>query len=76
MTIDDLKDSMNMCMEITFVYKKKEFFLEPDENSDKWLFFQQGKEDPEHLSYQGVINLKIDGKSLSEVRPMCTYVKY
>ncbi len=42
MTIDDLKDSMNMCMEITFVYKEKEFFLEPDENSDKWLFFQQG----------------------------------
>ena len=76
MTIDDLKDSMNMCMEITFVYKKKEFFLEPDENSDNWLFFQQGKEDPEYLSYQGVINLKIDGKSLSEVLPMCTYINY
>ena len=38
--------------------------------------FSRGREDPEYLSYQGVINLKIDGKSLSEVLPMCTYVNY
>ena len=76
MTINDLKESMDMDMEITFVYQGKEYFLEPVENSDKWMLFFEKVDDPEYLTRNQVLNLNIDGKPISEILPLCSYVNY
>lgn len=39
MTIIDLREAMNMDMEVSFDYKGINYFIEPDAKSDKWMIF-------------------------------------
>ena len=45
MTISDLREAMNMDMEVSFDYKGINYFIEPDAKSDKWMIFCSLKPD-------------------------------
>ena len=45
MTISDLREAMNMDMEVSFDYKGINYFIEPDAKSDRWMIFCSLKPD-------------------------------
>ena len=64
MTISDLREAMNMDMEVSFDYKGINYFIEPDAKSDKWMIF---------------CSLKLDVPSfmtMNEVLPLVTNAMY
>lgn len=77
MTISDLREAMNMDMEVSFDYKGINYFIEPDAKSDKWMVFCSLKPDvPSFMTMNEVLDMKIDDMPLKEVLPLVTNAIY
>ena len=77
MTISDLREAMNMDMEVSFDYKGINNFIEPDSKSDKWMIFCSLKPDvPSFMTMNEVLDMKIDDMPLKEVLPLVTNAMY
>lgn len=77
MTISDLKEAMDMNMEVSFDYKGINYLIEPDAKSDKWMIFCSLKPDvPSFMTMNEVLDMKIDDMPLKEVLPLVTNAMY
>ena len=77
MTLSDLREAMNMDMEVSFDYKGINYFIEPDAKSDKWMIFCSLKLDvPSFMTMNEVLDMKIDDMPLKEVLPLVTNAMY